>query len=57
MFICGLVGAFGNFGGVIFCPLFQDADGSGTRLVEIVDTMCMAVNALLIAILGSQSSS
>ena len=50
MFMSGLVGVFGIFGGVIFCPCFQDANGSGTRLVGIIDTRCMAVNALLIAI-------
>ena len=42
----GLVGAFGNFGGVIFCTYFQNANGSRTRLVGIVGTICMAVNTL-----------
>ena len=45
----GLVGAFGNFGGIIFVLVFRIQTDVG-KACWIIGTICMAVNALLIAI-------
>ena len=43
----GLVGAFGNLGGMIFVLVFRLQTDVG-KACWIIGTMCMAVNALLI---------
>jgi len=48
-FMSGLVGASGNFGGIIFAIVFRLQTEVG-RACWIIGTICMAVNALLIAI-------
>ena len=45
----GLVGAFGNFGGIIFVLIFRMQTDAG-KACWIIGTICMAVNVLLIAI-------
>ena len=43
----GLVGAFGNLGGMIFVLVFRLQTDVG-KACWIIGTICMAVNALLI---------
>ena len=43
----GLVGAFGNLGGMIFVLVFRLQTDVG-KTCWIIGTICMAVNALLI---------
>ena len=45
----GLTGGFGNLGGVIFVVVFRVQTEVG-KACWIIGTICMAVNALLIAI-------
>jgi NNP family nitrate/nitrite transporter-like MFS transporter len=45
----GLVGGFGNLGGIIFVLVFRLQTEVG-KACWIIGTICMAVNALLIAI-------
>jgi len=47
-FMSGLVGAFGNFGGIIFVLVFRIQTDVG-KACWIIGTICMVVNALLIA--------
>jgi MFS transporter, NNP family, nitrate/nitrite transporter len=44
----GLVGAFGNFGGIIFVLIFRIQTDVG-KACWIIGTICMVVNTLLIA--------
>jgi len=46
-FMSGLVGAFGNFGGIIFVLVFRLQTDVG-KACWIIGTICMVVNALLI---------
>jgi len=48
-FITGLVGGFGNFGGIIFVLVFRLQTEVG-KACWIIGAICMAVNVLLIAI-------
>jgi NNP family nitrate/nitrite transporter-like MFS transporter len=45
----GLVGSFGNLGGIIFVLVFRMQTDVG-KACWIIGIICMAVNALLIAI-------
>ena len=45
----GLVGSFGNLGGIIFVLVFRLQTDVG-KACWIIGIICMAVNALLIAI-------